>query len=244
MNPSESRAMRGRISSLSEQWMTASTVFAWRSPDDWRGPAIEAMVGALVTQDGITDAAAGLGADRAARGLGLRDSLDDLAVLFSIATQSQPPFEVTRTFVNQWNEVSTASLLGSGTTDALTGLGTEAYLLARVREIYAEVHATGETVGKTWSLVRVDGGDPAGWRRVEHQITIAREVTNVLDQGQSNAVLASGLFVSLCRTTDLDENVVRLRVRLRALDDMDTFTVTTKTLPEELDAAVALVRSL
>lgn len=236
--------MRGRISSLSEQWMTASTVFAWRSPDDWRGPAVEAMVGALVTQDGITDAAGGLGADRAARGLGLRDSLDDLAVLFSIATQSQPPFEVTRTFVDQWNEVSTASLLNRGTTDALTGLGTEEYLLARIREIYAEARATGEAVGKTWCLVRVDSGDPAGWRRVVRQITIAREVTDVLDRGQSNAVLDSGLFVSLCRTGDLDENIVRLRVRLRSLDDLDTVTVSTTMLPEDLDATVALVRSL
>jgi hypothetical protein len=236
--------MRGRISSLSEQWMTASTVFAWRSPDDWRGPAVEAMVGALVTQDGIADAAGGLGADRAARGLGLRDSLDDLAVLFSIATQSQPPFEVTRTFVDQWNEVSTASLLNRGTTDALTGLGTEEYLLARVREIYAEARATGEAVGKTWCLVRVDSGDPAGWRRVVRQITIAREVSNVLDRGQSNAVLGSGLFVSLCRTGDLDENIVRLRVRLRHLDDLDSVTVSTTTLPEDLDATVALVRSL
>ncbi len=236
--------MRGRISSLSEQWMTASTVFAWRSPDDWRGPAVEAMVGALVTQDGITDAAGGLGADRAARGLGLRDSLDDLAVLFSIATQSQPPFEVTRTFVDQWNEVTTASLLNRGTTDALTGLGTEEYLLARVREIYAEARATGETVGKTWCLVRVDSGDPAGWRRVVRQITIAREVSDVLDRGQSNAVLGSGLFVSLCRTGDLDENIVRLRVRLRSLDDLETVTVSTTTLPEDLEATVALVRSL
>ncbi len=236
--------MRGRISSLSEQWMTASTVFAWRSPDDWRGPAVEAMVGALVTQDGITDAAGGLGADRAARGLGLRDSLDDLAVLFSIATQSQPPFEVTRTFVDQWNEVSTASLLNRGTTDALTGLGTEEYLLARIREIYAEARATGEAVGTTWCLVRVDSGDPTGWRRVVHQITIAREVSDVLDRGQSNAVLGSGLFVSLCRTGDLDENIVRLRVRLRSLDDLDTVTVSTTTLPEDLDATVALVRSL
>ncbi len=236
--------MRGRISSLSEQWMTASTVFAWRSPDDWRGPAVEAMVGALVTQDGVTDAAGELGADRAARGLGLRDSLDDLAVLFSIATQSQPPFEVTRTFVDQWNEVSTASLLNRGTTDALTGLGTEEYLLARVREIYAEARATGHTVGDAWCLIRVDSGDPVGWRRVVHQVTIARELASVLDRGQSNAVLGSGLFVSLCRTGDLDENVVRLRLRLHGLEDLNKVTVTTTALPDDLDATVALVRAL
>jgi hypothetical protein len=66
----------------------------------------------------------------------------------------------------------------------------------------------------------------------------------VLDRGQSNAVLGSGLFVSLCRTGDLDENIVRLRVRLRRVDDLETVTVSTTTLPEDLDATVALVRSL
>ncbi len=236
--------MRGRISSLSEQWMTASTVFAWRTPDDWRGPAVEAMVGALVAQDGIATAAGGLGADRAARGLGLRDSLDDLAVLFSIATQSQPPFEVTRTFVDQWNEVSTASLLNRGTTDALTGLGTEEYLLARVREVYAEARATGDTVGDTWCLIRIDSGDPVGWRRVVHHVTIARELASVLDRGESTVVLDSGLFVSLCHTSECDENVVRLRVRLRALDELGKVTVTGTALPDDLEGAVALVRSL
>jgi len=219
MTLSDSVATRGQVSFLTEQWRSSSLATIWSRPDDWHGPATEAMAIAVVAGTGIDEAAGRLGADRARRGVGLIEGLDDLALLFELTGASDPPFAAARAFASEFTEVISLGLVNAGSIDSLTGLTTPDFLLPRLREVYAEAAASGIPAHSQRCFVVVDHGDAAehGWQRVVRAGKVARVLSSVFDGGQTNAILASGTFVSLVRRDDaLDENVIRLRRALSA----------------------------
>lgn len=202
---------------LSEKWRAASHASVWRAPGDWHGPAVEQMARAVANGTGAESAAAQLGAERGQRGVGLVEGLDDLSVLFGVASDEEPPYAVTKSFAREWAEVTTLSILGRASTDGITGLATLDYLQVRVRELYAEAAADGSLVNDAFCLVILDAGNAelAPWQQVLRKSLVARILRTVFHRGQTTAVLQSGAFVVVARRDDsLDEWMVRLRLAL------------------------------
>jgi hypothetical protein len=211
-------AASGQDARLLTLWRDASLAAGWRRTGDWHGPATEAMAHAVAHSEGEDSSAGLLGADRAARGVGLGEAFTDLDALYWSARSVEPPFAVVRAFAQSWTEVVTASLLTRGATDALTGLGTTDYLVARLREVYAEERATGIPTSEAWCTIQVGApGDPS-WRAMLDRVSRARIVASVLDGGESTAVLDSGTVVGLARTPSAQEHALRLRRRLGELE--------------------------
>ena len=189
----------------------------WRAPGDWHGPAVEKMVHAMVEGTDTESAAAGLGAERSQRGVGLAEGLDDLSVLFGVVSDEEPPYAVTKSFAREWAEVAAAGLLGRASTDQLTGLATLDYLFVRLRELYAEATADEVAVDDRFCIVVIEAGgaDLAGWQRIMRKSLVARVLRSVFYRGQTTVVLPSGNFVVIARRDDcLDEWMARLRIQL------------------------------
>lgn len=219
---------------LSEQWRAASHASVWRAPGDWHGPAVANMVDAVVQGADAESAAARLGAERSERGVGLVEGLDDLFVLFGVASAEEPPYAVTKSFAREWSEVTTAGLQGRASTDQLTGLATLDYLLVRLRELYAEAAADDTALNERLCFVVIEASGQAlpGWQRILRKSLVARVVRSVFSRGQTAVVLPSGNFVVIARRDDcLDEWIARLRVQL-AQDSRD----------ESLDDSMITVR--
>jgi len=200
-----------------ERWRAASIAGAWAYPSDWSGPAVTGMAIAVQCGAGIEAAAAELGTFRADRGVGLTEGLDDLAVLFQHATNADAPYAATRSFAASWVEATSAALADRGAIDALTGLVTRAYLVPRLRELYAEAAARGIHPDQERCLVVIDRRPHlARWQRVIYAGQVGRVVTTVLDGGQTNSVLESGTFVSIAPRDDaLAKNIERIATALR-----------------------------
>ena len=244
MNLLQPAASPGSAAFLADQWRTLALAEGWMRADDWHGAAIGTMVRAVLEGEGCEVAAEELGADRAARGVGIAEGLGDLGALYRAADAGEPPFAVVRAFSEQWVEVTTSALLARGSTDALTGLRTLDYLEARVRELHAEQAETEVPASDVWCLIVIQGDTVTGWKRVLRSCAIARVMSNVLSSGQSNAILPSGTFVSVTRRAAANEHRIRLQHRLLALDDMESVCVETRALPKDLDETLELLLAL
>jgi len=244
MNMPNPTAAAGSAAFLADKWRAIALADGWLRPDDWHSVAIGTVVEALLAREGVEQAAGELGADRAARGVGISEGLRDLAALYRAADAGEPPFAIARAFAEEWTEVTTSTLLSQGATDALTGLRTRDYLEARVREVYLEEGETGVRASDAWRLVSITGDPVGGWRRVLRSCAIARVMSEVLAAGQSNTILPSGTFVSIVRVSTVEEHAIRLRHRLLAIDDMESVTTSTSALPRNLDDALTLIESL
>ena len=244
MNLPQPIAAPGSAHLLADRWRAVALADGWLRPDEWHSLAIAPVVEALLTGDGLEQAAGDLGADRASQGIGIAEGLRDLAGLYRAADAGELPFRLARAFAERWSEVTTSALLMQGVTDALTGLRTRDYLAARLKELYSDEFETGVRASDAWRLVTIIGDPVEGWSRILRSSAIARVMSEVLSAGQCNTVLPSGAFVSVVRVGTVDEHSIRLRHRLLGTDDMDTVEVTTSELPEVLDEALDLVWSL
>jgi len=252
MTPSEPQPTGMSAAFLSEKWRAASHASVWRTPGDWHGPAVEKMVHAVVDGEDAESAAAGLGAERGQRGVGLIEGLDDLSVLFGVISDEEPPYAVTKSFAREWSEVTTAGLMNAASTDQLTGLATLDYLFVRLRELYAEAAADGVELDDGFCLVIIDAADDTlpGWQRIMRKSMVARVLRSVFNRGQTTVVLPSGNFVVIARRDDaLDEWVARLRMQL-ARDSRDeshegsAITARIEPFPGAESAAVDLLSEL
>lgn len=243
MNSPHASAEGGAVRDLPARWRVASLAAGWLRPDDWHCVAVDVMAHAVVEAEGESSAAALLGADRAARGVGLAESLTDLDALYWAAAETEPPFPVTRAFAESWSDVTTSSLLTRGATDALTGLGTADYLATRIREVYAEERATGIPTPEAWRAIRIAASPGGGWDGALGRLARARVVASVLDRGESSAVLPTGTVLSLARAPSIPELVARLRHRLGAAGDSDSL-VSALALPATREAALESLLAL
>lgn len=126
-----------RVARLRDRWRVASLSAGWSFPDDWESPGVPVLVDALVTGRDCLQPARELGTQRAALGVALREGLGDLAALFRVSSDTDPPFPITGSFAEGWADATLDALLGRSATDPLTGFGTVDYLSHRLREISA-----------------------------------------------------------------------------------------------------------
>ena len=83
---------------IREAWRRRSLATSWRTPDDWHSAAVDEILAACrnrapapgeaglaaVGADDLTAACAGLGRARAQAGIGIAETIDDLAALFAV----------------------------------------------------------------------------------------------------------------------------------------------------------------
>ncbi len=244
MTVSYSDTSDSRVAFLTEQWKTTSLAGGWLHPGDWYAVAARGVVRAVVQSGEVVSAASELGAERANQGVGITEALRDLAVFFELLGE-QPPVDVTTGFVAGWVEVSTESLLHKSTVEPLTGLLTIDYLLPRLRELYAEA-GRGHRPQVERCIIVVDRCEnaPSGWRGVRHDARVGRVLNSVLDSGETNSMLPSGVLVSLAFRDDaLDEYLVRIQ-RALSDDSGDVIAVHVEALPATLAEAERLILSL
>ncbi|MGV8881507.1 MAG: hypothetical protein ACOH19_05090 [Rhodoglobus sp.] len=202
---------------LSERWRAASHASTWRTPGDWHCPAVEKMVRAALDGVDTESAAAALGTERGQQGVGLTEGLDDLAVLFGILSNEEPPYAVTKSFAREWSNVTIGGILNRASTDDLTGMPTLDYLVVRLHELYAEASVTNVEVNDEHCIVITEANDDhfPRWQRIMRKSLVARVLRSVFSRGQPIAVLPSGNFVVIARRDDcLDEWIARVRVEL------------------------------
>ncbi len=198
---------------LRERWRQASTETVWRRPGDWYHPAVDALTEAVCEGRDVTPAAERLGRVRGETGVGIGESIDDVACLYR-AFDRDPGLEPLRAVAVGWAEGYEASPVAPEVLDPESGLATTPYLVQRLRETYGAAQRAGVAASSTHGLLVVDVAlqELTGWQRFARSAAMGRALTHTFGDGHPMASLGNGLFVVLGeRGTDDDS----LRVVLR-----------------------------
>ncbi|WP_372594349.1 hypothetical protein [Actinotalea sp.] len=199
--------------SLRERWQAQTVESVWLRPGDWYHPAVDALTEALTHGLDVTGAAHRLGTVRGAAGVGIAESLDDIAVLFGLLDR-EPGLDAIRALCEGWAEAIDATPVAGSCLDPESGLPTIEYLGVRLSETYGTAHRHAHHAFSTHCLVLVDvaTGDLAPWRRMARSAAMGRALSAALGTGHPMASLGGGAFAVLVeRDYDLGETVRRVR---------------------------------
>ena len=201
-------------STLLRSWEAASISSVWLRPGDWYTPAAEALAEALHLGLDTAPAAFRLGQARAAAGVGITESIDDMAVLFRSAGFQSAPIRSIRSLCEGWTERDTAPIVAPTMTDAESGLGTPEYLVQRLAEVYGAAERTATKVSETHALVLVDVSmaDHDPWQRIARNAAVGAALTDSYGQGHPMARLSDGVYAVLVdRDSSLGGGLANLR---------------------------------
>lgn len=186
-------------SALLRKWESASIENVWLRPGDWYTPAAEAVVEALEAGLDTAPAAFRLGQARAAAGVGITESIDDMAVLFRAAGHAAAPIRSIRSLCAGWTDADAAPVQAPAMTDAESGLGTSEYLVQRLAEVYGAATRAGRRVSETHALVLVDvsvaDNDP--WQRMARNAAVGHALKDAYGEGHPMARLSDGVYAVL-----------------------------------------------
>ncbi|MEG3614749.1 hypothetical protein [Isoptericola haloaureus] len=188
-----------------ERWRTMSLTEVWLRPGDWYHPAVDAVVEAIIDGRSPEAPAHRLGGARSAAGIGLDETLEDVACLYR--TVGAPvDVDVVRGAALGWVQGRDGRPTLSGVRDPATGLPTADYLGERLRETYGRATRDTVAVSDSHCLVVVDVAvealDP--WQRMARAASVGRTLDQVFGDGHPMASLSDGVFAVLCeRTPDI-----------------------------------------
>lgn len=200
-------------STLREQWRNETVESVWLRPGDWYHPAVDALTEALTTDSAPFAAATRLGEVRGAAGVGVSETLDDLAVLFRVLGR-EPGLDVVRAVCEGWAGAAAAAPVQVSCIDPESGLPTLEYLGVRLAETYgaARKHAHDAFVTHCLVLVDVATEDLPPWRRMARSAAMGRALSSALAPGHPMASLGGGAFAVLVgRDGELGETVRQMR---------------------------------
>lgn len=203
----------GWATTLREQWRNETVDSVWLRPGDWYHPAVDALTEALTTGITTSPAAYRLGQVRGSAGVGIAETLDDVAVLFRLLG-GEPGLEVVRSLCEGWTSAIESAPLQASCIDAESGLPTLEYLAVRLGETYgaARKHAHHAFVTHCLVLIDVATTDLPPWRRMARSAAMGRALTAALPPGQPMAALGGGAFaVLVARDWELGETVRHMR---------------------------------
>ncbi|GAA4757207.1 GGDEF domain-containing protein [Actinomycetospora chibensis] len=270
----------GRAAALRERWFACSCALGWGAAAEWPDPAVDAVCavvtarhpgGTAARDRAVERALARWAGARAGAGVGLAETLTDLAALntavsgggsdtpgrddptasaLDVAPPGRGPdgVRLLRAVSVAWTDVACGDLAETAAVDPLSGLASVRYLRTRLAEIYRAARAHGHAAGEEHALV-VLALDVRDWRRVA-PLTIAGEAAGVVfDAGESIAVVGRGTVVVLAPRGGLAERAAVLRRllgrRLAAAEGMvGTPSVRIARLPATHDGACALLERL
>lgn len=182
---------------MGDRWRARSLAGGWRLPRDWWCPAADALAEAVAEGRDPGPAASGLGRQRAAAGVGLAETLDDVWILCRIGALSPAAVAAVATAVAvSWSEVAVEPATRD-CDDPLTGLATPGYLRIRLGELYREAGRSATAVGDTHALVVVGWRSGSNWTALGRPAVVAEAVRAVFSGGETLARLGLSHLVAL-----------------------------------------------
>lgn len=200
-------------STLREQWRAETVDTVWLRPRDWYHPAVDAMAEALSAGACPAAAVGRLGEVRGSAGVGIAETLDDVAVLYRLVGRD-PGLEVVRALCEGWAGAVEAAPIQATFMDPESGLPTLEYLAVRLGETYGAARRDAEDVAAGHCLVLVDvaADDVSPWRRMARSAAMGRALVAAMTTGHPMASLGGGTFaVLVARDEDLGATVRRVR---------------------------------
>lgn len=170
-----------------DAWRRASFVRGWRIPGDWWTPAVDAVLDAVIEEDGLAGPCARLGAARAEAGVGLAEAFDDLFSFFAVLHRLPPAF-VVRRFAESYAESAPEAENSTESIDPLTGFARVDYLRHRLGEVYREAAALGVRAHTRHGLLSVRFDTlPPGWGDVTSRLAAGRVLRSTFSRGETIA---------------------------------------------------------
>ena len=258
-----------RAAQIRDEWRRRSLATGWRMPDDWDSEAVEEVLAACrnralargeaglaaagapvltAASAALTAACAGLGRSRARAGVGIAETIDDLAALFAVLGEGEgrpwdPPLRLVGAIAEGWAEESVSQFAHVGCEDPLSGLATLSYLRTRLAEVYREAEQGGNSPAETHRLLVVGlPRRPDPWRRLALPILVGRDLRAAFPGGETLSLAKPGPAIALVPVrSDLPLRYARLRRNIQA-----TFgtQIRMTPLPGRLTEALRLVDEL
>jgi hypothetical protein len=218
---------------LRNAWRRRSQAGGWLVGEDWHTEAVDAVITATYltgTDAGaLLLACARLGRSRAKAGIGIAETIDDLAALFAVLGQEgkegiegkEPPLHLVCSIAEGWAEEGLAQLTASGCEDPLSGLATVPYLRTRLAEVYREAAQNGTSPADTHRLLVVRlPRRAAPWPRMALAILVGHDLRAAFPGGETLSLArqnGTGLALALVGAGgDLPFRYARLRRTVHA----------------------------
>lgn len=243
------RAGRPGPAVLLDAWRRHSLANGWLVPDDWHTEAVNTVVTAVngtainhtVTHDApvddtvvddtavdetgaLTVACARLGRSRAKAGIGIAETIEDLAALFAVLGDArgsyeperfggEPPLHLVCSLAEGWVEGGLPPLAPSVCEDPLSGLATLPYLRTRLAELYREAAQLGTSPAQTHRLLVISlRRRPDAWHRMAAAILLGHDLRAAFPGGETLTLARPGLALALVGAADdLPLRYARLR---------------------------------
>ncbi|KAA2255344.1 GGDEF domain-containing protein [Solihabitans fulvus] len=259
--PRQARGDNDEMGRFLRSWRARSVAGGWSFPSDWAVAGVREVAAAVLHGTDPTTALTGLGGARARVGVGLRETLRDLAALQAAVAYRQRREEESDRVPNTWlravavgwSDETERCLVSTHADDPLTGLATAAYLRTRLLEVYQECEYLGVPVADRYAVVVVSLGHEAlpPMSRAAGMITVAAALHLVFCAGETRALLAPSTAVVLTpvghRLADRVSTARRLVARRLAADPATTGVtqaVWIAQLPAVYDAARGLTATV
>jgi hypothetical protein len=200
-----------------ERWQSTSVASVWLRPADWYHPAVDALIEALLSDADAVPAAERLGGARAAAGVGISETIDDVACLFRALDAGEPPLELVRGLSEGWAADHVAAPALTHCLDPDSGLPTAEYFGVRLAETYGVEQRAGRRASETHALLvaDVESKPLPPWSRIVRSAVVGEGLSLVFGEGHPMAALGGGVFVILVeRDADLGLEARELRLRL------------------------------
>lgn len=235
---------------LRNAWQRHSLARGWLVADDWHTEAVDAVVTATRTPGISPDADAApltlaccrLGRSRAKAGIGIAETIDDLAALFGLLSQ-ETPLHLLCSLAEGWAEEGLAPLTQGGCDDPLSGLATVPYLRTRLAEVYREAAQNGTSPAETHRLLVVRlprRAEP--WPRLALAILVGHDLRAAFPGGETLSLARQNgtgpAFALVSAHGDLMLRYTRLR---RAIQATFGTQIRMIPLPRQLPEALRLV---
>jgi hypothetical protein len=258
-----------RAAQIRDEWRRRSLATGWRMPDDWDSEAVEEVLGACrnralargeaglaaagapvlaAASAALAAACAGLGRSRARTGVGIAETIDDLAALFAVLGEGEgrpwdPPLRLVGAIAEGWAEESVSQFAHVGCEDPVSGLATLSYLRTRLAEVYREAEQGGTSPAETHRLLVVGlPRRPDSWRRLALPILVGRDLRAAFPGGETLSLAKPGPAIALVPVrSDLPLRYATLRRNIQAAFGTQ---IRMTPLPGRLTEALRLVDEL
>jgi hypothetical protein len=185
---------------LCQDWRRQSMLRGWAADDDWRVAAVDTVAIAACRGAGLPAACAALGRERARGGIGIGETVTDLAALCHVLDGGDPPLDLVLPLAEAWAEAGLARMSDATCEDPLTGMVTLAYLRTRLGEIYREARHTGTCVADTYRILVTELPhrlDP--WDRLSAIILISNDLRAAFPGGETLSLAGASRAIALVR---------------------------------------------
>ncbi|MFI2753756.1 hypothetical protein ACGIF2_10010 [Cellulomonas sp. P22] len=194
-------------SALRERWREQSVGSVWLRASDWYHPAVDDVIGVVIAQQDAEAATGRLGAARGGAGVGISETIDDLACLYRLVGRGDPPVPVVRSLCEAWSDAQSGGTAPGGCVDPTSGLPTRDYLATRLRETYGLSARTATPVPDTHVLLLVDASaaEQSPWARAARAAATGAALRDAFDDGHPVASIGADVFAVLVPRAELDD---------------------------------------